>query len=168
MALLGRDPPPVYPVAKVSQKRLTSKRYTDFRSDLEGFTQLDVRFVEGLKIEGGIVGIGEVAAPQVDAHDAFTGTDLGIERAVKALVNVISLGPKDLTCSTVLGGGRDLVDPAALQQSGVIQADIQRVARGVGNGITGKVLLAIVIITEGGPGESVVRVRCPSIGDPPA
>ena len=60
------------------------------------------------------MGIGEVAAPQVDAYDPFTHAELGIKRAIKALVNVVCLCPKDLPGTSILGGGADLVNPAAM------------------------------------------------------
>ena len=38
----------------------------------------------------------------------------GIERAVKTLVDVVCLCPKDLPGTSILGGGADLVNPAAM------------------------------------------------------
>ena len=60
------------------------------------------------------MGIGEIAAPQVDTDNAFTCADFSIERAVKTLVDVVCLCPKDLPDTSILGGGADLVNPAAM------------------------------------------------------
>ena len=60
------------------------------------------------------MGIGEIATPQVKTEDAFPSTNLGIERAVETLVDIVSLCPEDLSGTSILCGSAELVEPAAM------------------------------------------------------
>ena len=104
------------------------------------------------------MGIGEIAAPQVEADNAFTYTDLGIERTIEPLINIVCLCPEDLSGTSILCGSAELVEPAALQEACIIQAHIQGVARCIGNGISCEVLRSVIIIPKGGACVSVVGI----------
>ena len=114
------------------------------------------------------MGIGEIAAPQVEADNAFAYTDLGIERTIEPLINIVCLCPEDLSGTSILGGGAELVDPAATQQTRIIQTDIHGVARSIGNGLSGEVLRSIVIIAECGSCVAIVGISGQAVSDAPA
>ena len=83
------------------QPILQGKRHLD--TDLQRLPFLDERIAEGFEIEGGVVGVREVAAPEAEVDFILTDADAGVERKVKVLGDVVVFGPEDLARAVQLG-----------------------------------------------------------------
>ena len=119
---------------------------------------MDERIAEGFEIEGGVVGVREVAAPEAEVDFILADADAGVERKVKVLGDVVVFGPEYLAGAVQLGRGVELVKPFSPERKVVLEAEAGGVARRIGHVIAGKVLLPIVVVTKGGVREAIVEV----------
>ena len=119
---------------------------------------MDERIAERFKIEGGVVGVREVAAPEAEVDFVLADADAGVEREVKILGDVVVFGPEDLAGTVQLGRGVKLVEPFVPEREVVLEAEAGRVARRIGYVISGKVLLSVVVVAESGVREAIIKV----------
>lgn len=87
------------------------------------FAALDERPAEGFEIEGAVVGVQQVAAPEFQPHEVVAEGDFGVQKAVKVLPDVVRFVPIDGAGAGVLGGEGQLVHPPVGQVEGVGAAE---------------------------------------------
>ena len=90
--------------------------------------------------------------------DTFAYAYLCVYRSVEFLVDVVSLGPEDLSDTAELGGGGELVYPCVTEQAGVLQSDIEGMTWGIWDEVVLEILFPVVVIPERSMGETVINV----------
>ena len=111
------------------------------------------------------MGVRYITAPQVYVDDTFAYAYLCVHRSVEFLVDVVSLGPEDLSDTAELGGGGELVYPCVTEQAGVLQSYVEGMTWGIWDEVVLEILFPIVVIPERSMGETVINVGGQPIDD---